>query len=137
MATISNNDIARAIYSVLKDKNKEEHKALFKKIIDFLNRKRLLTKVPDILEKLDKIINKEEERIVVKISSARKLTEKSKNELKVLLEKRYKMKEIVFIEKLDEKLLGGMRLEINDEIIDLTIKNKIKKLQEHLIKKYE
>ena len=40
------------------------------------------------------------------------------------------MKEI-----LDEKLLGGIRIEINDEIIDLTVKDEIKKLQEYLTRK--
>lgn len=137
MATLSNNDIANAIYLVSKDKGKEELLTVFKKVVDFLNKRRLLARVPDILEKLDKIINFEEKKVVVKISSARKLNEKAKKELSLFLEKRYKAKEILFEEKLDEKLLGGMKLEINDEIIDLTVKNKIKKLQEHLIKRYE
>ncbi len=137
MATISNNDIALAIYSISKNKSKEELPAIFKKIIQFLDRRRLLSRKADILEKLDKIINLEEGRIVVKVSSARKLSEKIKKDLISLLEKRYKVKEIVLIERLNEKLLGGMRLEIDDEVIDLTVKRKIEKLQEHLIKKYE
>ncbi|MFA6585661.1 MAG: F0F1 ATP synthase subunit delta [Candidatus Paceibacterota bacterium] len=137
MATISNNDIAEVIYSITKDKRKEELPVVFKKIIQFLDHRRLLSKSGDILEKLDRIINLKEERIVVEVSSAKKLDEKTKKDLIIFLEKRYKAKDIVLIEKLNEKLLGGMRLEINDEVIDLTIKRKIEKLQEHLIKKYE
>ena len=137
MATISNNDIANAIYLLSKDKRKEELPAVFKKITEFLNRRRLLSRAGDILEKLDKIINLKEEKIIVKVSSAKKLNEKVKQELSLFLRKRYKVKEILFIEKLNENLLGGMRLEINDEVIDLTLRRKIKKLQEHLIKKYE
>ena len=38
----------------------------------------------------------------------------------------------IFNEVLDEKLLGGFKIEVNDEIIDLTIKNKLEKLQEYL-----
>ncbi|MFA5936982.1 MAG: F0F1 ATP synthase subunit delta [Candidatus Paceibacterota bacterium] len=137
MATISNNDIANAIYLLSKDKRKEELPAVFKKITEFLNRRRLLSRAGDILEKLDKIINLKEEKIIVKVSSAKKLNEKVKQELSLFLRKRYKVKEILFVEKLNENLLGGMRLEINDEVIDLTLRRKIKKLQEHLIKKYE
>jgi len=137
MATLSNNDIANAIYAVSKEKKGEELSDMFKKVVDFLNRKRLLSRAPDILGKLDKIINLKEGKILVKILSAKKLSEKTKKELSFLLEKRYKAKEILFEEKLDEKLLGGMKLEINDEIIDLTIRNKLKKLQEHLTKRYE
>jgi len=135
MATISNNDIARAIYLILKDKTKIELHDVFDKVIKFLVQKRLLTKTADILERLDKIINKEEGKIIVKILSAKKLKEELKKELIIFLKERYKAKEIVFIEVLEEKLLGGMRIEVNDEIIDLTVKNKIKKLQEHLTRR--
>ncbi|MEK7105003.1 MAG: F0F1 ATP synthase subunit delta [Patescibacteria group bacterium] len=135
MATLSNNDIARAIYLVSKDKTHTELHDVNKKVVEFLARRQLLSKTPDILERLDKIINYESEKIVVKVSSARKLKEELKKELIFFLKKRYKVKEVVLTETLDEKLLGGVRLEINDEIIDLTVKNKIKKLQEHLIRK--
>lgn len=135
MATLSNNDIARAIYLVSKDKTHTELHDVNKKVVEFLARRRLLSKTPDILERLDKIINYESEKIVVKVSSVRKLKEELKKELIFFLKKRYRVKEVVLTETLDEKLLGGVRLEINDEIIDLTAKNKIKKLQEHLIRK--
>ena len=55
------------------------------------------------------------------------MKEKTKKELTSFLRERYKAKEIVFTETINEKLLGGIRVEINDEIIDLTVKNKIKK----------
>ena len=135
MANLSNNDIAKAIYFVSKDKTDIELKDINKKVIRFLAHRRLLSKTKDILDRLGKIINKVEERIVVKVSSAQKLEEKIKKELILFLKKRYGAKEIVLKEILDGKLLGGMKLEINDEIIDLTVKNKIKKLQEHLTRK--
>ena len=42
-----------------------------------------------------------------------------------------------FLENLNEKLLGGFKIEVNNELIDLTLKNKIYRLQEHLIRSYE
>lgn len=135
MTTLSNNDIAHAIYLVSKEKTHAELREVNSKVIKFLVRRRLLSKSPNILERLDKIINYESEKIIVKVFSARKLTEEMKRELTTFLGKRYKVKEVVLAETLDEKLLGGVKIEINDEIIDLTAKNKIKKLQEHLIRK--
>lgn len=135
MTTLSNNDIARAIYLVSKDKTPAELGEINNRIIKFLVRRRLLTKTKNILEKLDEIINKEKEKIVVKVLSAQKLKEELKKELIFFLKERYKAKEIILTEILDGKLFGGIRLEINDEIIDLTVKNKIKKLQEYLIRK--
>ena len=50
------------------------------------------------------------------------------------LKERYKVKDVNITEIFDGKLLGGMRILVNDEIIDLSLQNKIKKLQEHLIR---
>ena len=135
MTTISNNDIARAIYLVSKDKTNAELHDISNKVLKFLARRRLLSKSKEILERLDIMINHENGRIVVKVSSAKILKEKFKKELIFFLKKHYGAKEVVILEKIDEKLLGGVKIELNDEIIDLTVKNKIKKLQEHLTKK--
>ena len=130
MTTISNNDIARAIY--LASKNHARLEQFFPQVVQFLARKRLLSKVPDILLRLDKIINDEEKRIVARVSSATKINEIMNKELAQILTKRYSAKEVNLIENLDEKLLGGFKIEVNDEVIDLTVKNKIWKLQEYL-----
>ena len=119
MATLSNNDIARAIYLVSREKTHTELQEINRKVIKFLDRRRFLSKSKDILEKLNNIINIESGKITVKVLSAKKLNEELKKELIFFLKKRYGVKEILLTETLDEKLLGGIRLEVNDEIIDL------------------
>lgn len=132
MAIVSNNNIARAIYLAAKGKTSEEQSLIFKKVIQFLIKKRLLIKAPDILNRLSKVINDEEGREVARVSSKNNLSEKFVHELKHSLSKRYKAKEVDLIFNIDEKLLGGYKVEVNDEVIDLTLKNKIGKLQEYL-----
>ena len=133
MAAISNNNIALAIYLATKDKTPAERALIYPKVVRFLTRKRLLSKASDILLVLNKIINNEEGRIEARISSVQKINEIIKKELAQILTRRSSAKEVTFLEILDEKLLGGFKIEVNDEVIDLTIKNKIGKLQEHLI----
>ena len=132
MATLSNNNIAHAIYLSSKDKSEQEQALFFKKIAQFLSRKRLLSQAPDILSRLDKIINEADRRIVVKLSSKEHLGEDTKKEIANILKERYGVEKIIFVESLNEKLLGGFKIEVNDEVIDLTVKNKIGKLQEYL-----
>jgi F-type H+-transporting ATPase subunit delta len=132
MATLSNNDIAKAIYLSFKDKKEGDLKNLTDNVIKFLIKKRLFLKSKDILDKLEKIINKDKGILKVRISSVTKLTDKIKNELKTEFIRKYKVKEIVLVEKIDNSLLGGIKIEVNDEVIDLTIFNKLKKLQEYL-----
>ena len=134
MTAISNNQIACACCLILKDKTPAEQPMVLKKIVQFLARRHLLSKTSDILSQLEKIINSDEQRTVAKILSAGKLGVETKHHLMQILKKRYGAKDVILNEVIDEKLLGGMRIEVGDEVIDLTMKNKIKKLQEYLIK---
>ena len=84
------------------------------------------------MSKLEKIINKEEGRVLAKVSIPEKLDKQKKAEILRSLKERYSAKDVVISEILNEKLLGGFKIEVNDEIIDLTVKNKMEKLQEYL-----
>lgn len=134
MANISNNHIARAIYLAGEGKNNSELRLVLRNAVKFMARHRLLSKSEEILSKLRKIVNQDRGILEVKVWSKHKISVDVKSELKRILQKRYKNKEIELEENLDEKLLGGIKIEANDELIDLTLKNKIYKLQEHLIK---
>ena len=137
MAAISNNDIARAIYMVIKDKNSADQPPVVKKIVHFLARRHLLGRTTPILLQLRKIIDTEENRTIVKVSSAGKLGERTVTHLAEILKKRYSTNKIALVESIDKGLLGGIRLEVNDEVIDLSIKRKITKLQEYLTINHE
>ena len=71
---------------------------------------------------------------MAKVWSVEKLDHKTKLHLEHALKKRYSAEHVVLSENIDPKLLGGIKVEVNNEVIDLSIKNKIEKLQEHLIK---
>lgn len=137
MTIISNNEIARAIYLGSKDKNEIEQNIFFKNVLSFLYRRRLLSKSADILKSLKNVINRENNVLEVKVYSKEKLDHVVKKDLAQILKKKYGDKEIIFIESLDEKLLGGLKIEVQDELIDLTLRNKIYKLQEYLTENHE
>ncbi|MBP6883844.1 MAG: F0F1 ATP synthase subunit delta [Candidatus Pacebacteria bacterium] len=132
MSKIANNDIARAIYLSTAGKTGADLSSAIKNATHFLANRRLMSKSNEILHLVQKIINKEKGIVVAVVSSAEKLSHKTKDELMSFFKKRYKAEEVILEEKLDSSLLGGMRIEINDEVLDLTIKNKIGQLQEYL-----
>lgn len=134
MATISNNNIAEAIYFLSKDKNEKDISILIDNVIKFLIRKRLLSKSKDILNQLEKISNKEEGIVIVRLKSSKRLNENIRNEIQRIIQNKYNAQNVILKEEIDESVLGGFKLEIKDEIIDLTVSNKLKKLQEYLIR---
>jgi ATP synthase F1 delta subunit len=132
MAVTTNKDIAHAIYLATKGETGASLDSRIKDVVKFLDRKRLMSKAGAILESLEKIINKEEGRLEVQVWSAQKLEPTTIHDLKHFIQERYGAKDIILKEKVDESLVGGMKIEVNDEVIDLTMKNKITKLQEYL-----
>lgn len=138
MTKVSDKDIARAIYEASKGKKGKELSEFCKKAVKFLYNKRMFHRSSAILEKLKKVQDEEESRLRAKLTSAKKLEGKTKEKLAELLKKRHKAKEVLWQDELDEKILGGAKLETEDEIIDFSIKNRINKLKEYLtIKKYD
>jgi len=133
MATISINNIASAIYESSHGKEGVELDAVTKKAVDLISKKHLISKSKEILIQLEKIIDEKEGVIRAKISSRIKIDKKIVDEIEDFIKKRYKAKNTVLEFEIDEKLLGGIKIEIGDEIIDTTLKNKIKKLQNYLI----
>ncbi|MBK5215483.1 MAG: F0F1 ATP synthase subunit delta [Candidatus Pacebacteria bacterium] len=133
MATISINNIASAIYESSIGKDGAELDDIMKKAVSVISQKNLLSKSKEIIIQLEKIVDKKEGTIRAKISSKIKLNEKITNEIEDFIKKRYSAKKIVLEFEIDDKLLGGIKIEVGDEIIDTTLKNKIKKLQNYLI----
>ncbi len=133
MTAISNNDIASAIYLISKGKTVAEQAPVFDKVVKFLFRSRLLSKAPDILGRLSRIIDTEEKRIVAKVRSAETLDESTRKNLASFLKKHYSGESVIFEEIVDKGVLGGMKIEVGSEVIDLTIKNRIEKLQDYLL----
>lgn len=130
MANLSYNDIARAINLSLKEGGSA------KSVVEFLSRKKLLSKSEDILAKLEAIVDTEKGILKGKLWSATALSNKEKTELISHLEKHHKDKKIQLEEIIDEKLKGGWKVEIAGEMIDQSIQTKLKKLQAHLNKNH-
>lgn len=134
MATISNNDIAKAIYFSLKEKSAGEMPKATKEVVRFLSKRKLISKAPQILDTLERISNKAEDRVVASITVAEALKPELKKNITEALTKRYKVKEVKLEESLDQRLIGGFKIRVEDEVIDLSLKKKIKTLSENLIR---
>lgn len=134
MASISIKNLAYAIYDSSLDKEGEELDSILEKSVVFLQDKNLLGKKKEILEELEKIINKNNGIVKAKISSSEKLKDEGRKEIEDFIKKKYKANEVIIEQEVDPKLLGGIKIEIGDDIIDTTLSSKIHQLKNYLIK---
>jgi F0F1-type ATP synthase delta subunit len=132
MATISIKNIAQAIYESSREKDEASLNILMKDVVSLINKKRLITKSDKILKALEKIIDSENNVTRVKMSSHSKLEDKDKKGIEEFIKKKYKSKEVELSIMEDKNLLGGIKIEIGDEILNMTLSNKVQKLQNYL-----
>jgi len=133
MATASIKNLAQAIYESSLNKEGRELDVAIDKCAVYLKNKNLLGKKEEILKALEKIVNKEGGIVKAKVTTEVKLKTEMAKEIEEFIKKKYKSKEVILEEQVNEKLLGGIKIEIGDDIIDATLSNKIKQLQDYLI----
>ncbi len=133
MAKISVNNLARAIYESLKEKEGSSFDFISSNAIKIMQDKHMLVKKDQILDALQKIVDTDNGTIRARISTRGKINDKELNEIEEFLMKRYNAKEVILEKKENPKLLGGIKIEIKDEIIDFTLANKLHQLQNYLI----
>jgi F-type H+-transporting ATPase subunit delta len=133
MASISIKNLAHAIYESSFEKEGASLDEILAKSVIFLRDKNLIGKKEEILKELEKIINKKEGIIKAKISTSTKLNDQAEKEIIEFIKKKYQAQTVEIEKYEDKKLLGGIKIEIGDEIIDTTLSNKIIQLQNYLI----
>ena len=98
-----------------------------------LKEKNLLGKGDEIVLEVEKLWNKTNGIVVAEITSRFPLAEKQKKDLARDLKGKYSAKEIELVEKIDESLLGGLKIVVDDEVTDSTLSAHTRKLAKHLL----
>jgi len=105
---------------------------LLKRMLDKMIARGRLAVLPFIIEYLEKEICKREGIQLVIVKTAYKLEKSFINEMTEILKEKFgkgiRLKNVV-----DERLLGGVRLEFDDKVIDGTIRGELTKLREVLV----
>jgi F-type H+-transporting ATPase subunit delta len=130
----STKTIAEALHESTKGKTGANLTLAISNVVEFMDKNNLLGKSKEILAHLQIIIDKEEHVLRAKVNVAEPLTKKMTDELEESLKKRYGAKEVELEITEDINLISGLKVEVNDEVIDLTLSHRLHQLQTHLIK---
>jgi len=133
MASISTKNLAWAIYESSLNKEGGDLDTILEKSVIFMRDKNLLGKKEELLKSLEDIVNKENGIIKVQVTTCEKLEKGTEKEIEEYIKKKYQASKVIVELKEDLKLLGGIKIEIGDDIIDTTLLNKIYQLQNYLI----
>ncbi len=126
--------LAEAIYENAKGKHGAELTHALLNTVEFMDKNQLLGKSKEMLSQLELIIDKDEKIIRAKVKSADVLPKRMIEELEENLKKRYKAKTVEIDMGEDKSLINGIKIEVNDEVIDLSLAHRLHQLQNYLLK---
>lgn len=126
MKHYKNKDIASLLYDLSKDKDKDEsqnNQSLnLNQVIKFLYSKGYLKKSKNLLSEIDNVFASNDGRLNVEVSVKERLSDLQKNELKSVLKNKFNVSDVWLFEKVDQRIIGGLKVKVGEMVFDNTIK---------------
>jgi F-type H+-transporting ATPase subunit delta len=105
-----------------------------KDFVTYLAKKKMLGDADAIIAEYRKLYNHQHNIVEATVTLIERLPERTRLELREALKKKYKAKEVHMLEKVDARLIGGMKVQVGDEVYDSSIKNTLRQLETQLLK---
>ena len=134
MAAFRTKEYAEVLLSMTEGKTEAESKEAVKGFAQYLSKKRLLGKADAIMEEYRKLYNKKHSIVEATVTLISRLADPAKKQLAEAIKKKYNASEVILIEKVDHRLIGGMKIQVGDEVLDTSIQNSLNQLQAQLLK---
>ncbi len=134
MAKFDINNLAEALYEATEGKSHEEQQKLIRAALVMLKKNGVVSRADELLEHFEKIHDKNHNTVRAEISSKTKLTEKEHHEIQTFIKHKHKAEHVIMEETEDKELLGGVKIKVGDTLYDGSLKSKLKKLEDYLVK---
>ena len=133
MKKVSSNNLAKVLIDITAEKSPDDTKKIVKDFVIYLRKKRLLKLVPQLLETFRKSYDEKHGIVEAEVRVQFRMDADTKRSLSDTLKKRYNAHEVDITELVDERLIGGMKVRVNDEIYDASVKGRLQSLRRELV----
>lgn len=123
---IKSKQLAKALFEL----SKESIDDLDKKFFDFIKKRNLDSQIPSIFYHLEKINEREKEKVSIIIEAPHDLSQKTIENVKDFLQ----ASNLPEVFKKNKDLIGGFRAKWRGNLYDASVSNSLKKLKEVIIK---
>ena len=131
---ITSTQYARSLYELTAGKSQPEVDAVVANFLKVLQKNNQLKLADQIMERFSEIYNRENGMVEAEVATRYKIQDTMTKQIEDFLKKKYRAKEVVLKNVVDEKIGGGVVIRVGDEIIDGSIANQLKELKNKLSK---
>ncbi len=128
MSKLKPKDLAQLLLEIT-EQGKESS---MKEFVELIYKKKMQGDVQAIIAEYQELYNKSHGIIEATVTTANRLDEASLKSLALALKKKFDAKEIEVIEKVDQRLIGGIKVKIGDTIYDSSLGHTLKELHKQL-----
>ena len=121
---------AQLLYELTEGVEKEKLDEILSKFINLLKENGHTGMMDEIISEFYKVFNKREKIEVVEVTFAHDVDEEMLGQIEEFLKEELGTKKIEVEKKLDRKLLGGLKIQVGDMVLDASLKTKIKRLKQ-------
>ncbi len=133
MKKVVEEKIAQHVFTALQQSESPEQEAhVISSLVKVLTQKDELSKGDRIMSALKTMLDEQVGIVKAHVTVQQRLDPEVKAEIKNLLKAKFNAKDIIILEKIDERILGGIKIKVGEEIYDATIKSKLSKLKDKL-----
>jgi F-type H+-transporting ATPase subunit delta len=130
---ITPSQYAKTLYELTLNKSKNEVDVLVTEFTKLLQKKNQVKLLPKIIEKFNEIWNKNNGIIEAEIMSREKLNDELRNKLRNYISNKYKAKEVLINNIVNESIKGGIIIRVGDEVMDGSISRQLQNLKKELV----
>lgn len=124
---------AKTLHEITENKSSSEIDEAVNTFAKFLIKNNQAGISGKVIEKFQEIYNAKNRIVEAEVASRTKLEGKTLSELDEFIKEKYKAKKVVLKNNIDEKIIGGIVIRVNDEILDGTINRQLTNLKNKLI----
>ncbi|HZJ41478.1 MAG TPA: ATP synthase F1 subunit delta [Patescibacteria group bacterium] len=129
---INSQQYAQGLYELLAGKKEAEAKKLITDFLNFLVKNNDIVLADKIINSFNELVKKEAGELEIELVSARPLSKKINDLLKVYLNKKSGAESFSVKEKINEEIIGGFILRYNDRVVDGSLKQNLLNFQKQL-----
>ncbi|HLM84204.1 MAG TPA: ATP synthase F1 subunit delta [Candidatus Bathyarchaeia archaeon] len=131
---VSARQYAQSLFELVDGKSKPDAEKAAADFARYIYKEGKLKLAGKIIEQFEKIYNSENDIIEAEAVTAQKLENSQVNKVKSFIEKKYRAKEVVLKNIVDEGVKGGIVLKVGDEVTDGSVRGKLRELKNILTK---
>ena len=125
---------AKTLYEITKGKSQDEIDGVLSNFTKLLIKNNQAKLIDKILEKFNSLWNEKESIVEAEIISVCKLNSNQIDRIEKFIKSKYTIKEVLINNMIDKEIKGGIIIKVGDDILDGSIKGKLKKLKNNLSK---